>query len=155
VISHNASSSFCLSSRMVVDPTSRVQIWFLLCCTHRHVFARAARHRRFPTRRHPYLYRRIPHVLLLVQVQLPLDDAEADTRHYDDDHADIGRFGAASSKVIVLICHSLVLCLHWPSFPLLYFVYWQEMAIFSAFGAGAGPATPRRRHDDDHADIGV
>jgi histone-binding protein RBBP4 len=48
---------------------------------------------------------------LLVQAKLPLDDAEADTQHYDDDHADIGRFGAASSKVIVLICHSLVLCL--------------------------------------------
>jgi hypothetical protein len=82
-------------------------------------------------------------VLLLVQVQLPLNDAEADTRHYNDDHADIRRFGAASSKVIVLICHSPVLCLRCPSFPLLYFVYWQEMAIFSAFGDGAGPAAPR------------
>jgi hypothetical protein len=116
---------------MVVDLTSRVQIWFLLCSTHRHVFARVARHRRFPTRQHPSLYQCILHVLLLVQVQLPLDDAEADTRYNDDDHADIGGFGAASSKVMVLVCHSLVLCLRWPSFPLLYFVYWQEMAIFS------------------------
>jgi hypothetical protein len=56
-------------------------------------------------------------VLLLVQVQLPLNDAEADTRHYNDDHADIRRFGAASSKVIVLIYHSPVLCLRVPLFP--------------------------------------
>jgi hypothetical protein len=140
---------------MVVDPTSRVQIWFLLCSSHQHVFARAARHRRFPTRWHPSLYRCIPHVLLLVQVQLPLDDVEADTQHYDDDHADIRRFGATSSKVIVLICHFLVLCLRWLSFPILYFVYWQEMAIFSAFGASTGPVSPRRRCDDDHMNIGV
>ncbi|EMS68082.1 WD-40 repeat-containing protein MSI1 [Triticum urartu] len=30
-----------------------------------------------------------PNYLMLAQVQLPLDDAEADARHYDDDHADI------------------------------------------------------------------
>ena len=40
-----------------------------------------------------------PNYLMLAQVQLPLDDAEADARHYDDDHADIGGFGAASGKV--------------------------------------------------------
>ncbi|PWZ56571.1 hypothetical protein Zm00014a_031834 [Zea mays] len=39
-----------------------------------------------------------PNYLMLAQVQLPLDDAEADARHYDDDHADIGGFGAASGK---------------------------------------------------------
>lgn len=40
-----------------------------------------------------------PNYLMLAQVQLPLDDAEADARHYDDDHAEIGGFGAASGKV--------------------------------------------------------
>ncbi|KAF0892935.1 hypothetical protein E2562_020054 [Oryza meyeriana var. granulata] len=39
-----------------------------------------------------------PNYLMLAQVQLPLDDAEADARHYDDDHAEIGGFGAASGK---------------------------------------------------------
>ena len=40
-----------------------------------------------------------PNYLMLAQVQLPLDDAEADAPHYDDDHADIWGFGAASGKV--------------------------------------------------------
>ncbi|NP_001105556.1 Histone-binding protein MSI1 [Zea mays] len=43
-----------------------------------------------------------PNYLMLAQVQLPLDDAEADARHYDDDHADIGGFGAASGKVQIV-----------------------------------------------------
>ena len=43
-----------------------------------------------------------PNYLMLAQVQLPLDDdddAEADARHYDDDHTDIRGLGSASSKV--------------------------------------------------------
>jgi histone-binding protein RBBP4 len=64
-----------------------------------------------------------PNYLMLAQVQLPLDDAEADARHYDDDHADIGGFGAASGKVTVPICDSPFLCLRWPTFPLFYFVF--------------------------------
>jgi histone-binding protein RBBP4 len=66
-----------------------------------------------------------PNYLMLAQVQLPLDDAEADARHYDDDHGDIGGFGAASGKVAVPIYDSPSLCLRSPSFPLFYFVYCQ------------------------------
>ncbi|CAN6310083.1 unnamed protein product [Urochloa humidicola] len=33
-----------------------------------------------------------PNYLMLAQVQLPLDDAEADASHYDNEHADIGGF---------------------------------------------------------------
>lgn len=40
-----------------------------------------------------------PNYLMLAQVQLPLDDAENDARHYDDDRADVGGFGCANGKV--------------------------------------------------------
>ncbi|KAF2324360.1 hypothetical protein GH714_012852 [Hevea brasiliensis] len=40
-----------------------------------------------------------PNYLMLAQVQLPLDDAENDARHYDDDRSDFGGFGAATGKV--------------------------------------------------------
>ncbi|KAL5210809.1 hypothetical protein ABZP36_006432 [Zizania latifolia] len=43
-----------------------------------------------------------PNYLMIAQVQLPLDDAEADARHYDDDHAEIGGFGSASGKVQIV-----------------------------------------------------
>ena len=36
---------------------------------------------------------------MLAQVQLPLDDAEAAVRPYDNNHADIGGSGAASGKL--------------------------------------------------------
>lgn len=41
-----------------------------------------------------------PNYLMLAQVQLPLDDAENDARHYDDDRSDFGGFGAANGKVL-------------------------------------------------------
>ncbi|KAF0919771.1 hypothetical protein E2562_031467 [Oryza meyeriana var. granulata] len=44
-----------------------------------------------------------PNYLMLVQVQLLLDDAEADARHYDNDHAEIGGFGVTSGKVTQLV----------------------------------------------------
>ncbi|TVU18587.1 hypothetical protein EJB05_34694, partial [Eragrostis curvula] len=43
-----------------------------------------------------------PNYLMLAQIQLPLDDAEADACHYEDDHTEIGGFGAASSKVKIV-----------------------------------------------------
>jgi histone-binding protein RBBP4 len=43
-----------------------------------------------------------PNYLMLAQVQLPLDDAENDARHYDDDRSDFGGFGAANGKVLLL-----------------------------------------------------
>ncbi|KAJ6401602.1 hypothetical protein OIU84_016910 [Salix udensis] len=43
-----------------------------------------------------------PNYLMLAQVQLPLDDAENDARHYDDDHSDFGGFGAANGKVQII-----------------------------------------------------
>ena len=57
-----------------------------------------------------------PNYLMLAQVQLPLEDAENDARHYDDDRADVGGFGCANGKVslryniyiyIVLFCSVL------------------------------------------------
>ncbi|KAG2409814.1 WD-40 repeat-containing protein [Vigna angularis] len=43
-----------------------------------------------------------PNYLMLAQVQLPLDDAENDARHYDDDRPDIGGFGCANGKVQII-----------------------------------------------------
>lgn len=40
-----------------------------------------------------------PNYLMLAQVQLPLEDAENDARHYDDDRPDVGGFGCANGKV--------------------------------------------------------
>lgn len=42
-----------------------------------------------------------PNYLMLAQVQLPLDDAENDARHYDD-RPDIGGFGCANGKVQII-----------------------------------------------------
>ncbi|KAJ0638562.1 hypothetical protein HanRHA438_Chr02g0060091 [Helianthus annuus] len=36
---------------------------------------------------------------MLAQVQLPLEDAEYDARHYDDDRSDFGGFGGNNGKV--------------------------------------------------------
>lgn len=41
-----------------------------------------------------------PNYLMLAQVQLPLEDAENDARHYDDDRSDFGGFGCANGKVL-------------------------------------------------------
>ena len=59
-----------------------------------------------------------PNYLMLAQVQLPLEDAENDARHYDDDRADVGGFGCANGKVslryniyiYILFC-SVLFCL--------------------------------------------
>lgn len=40
-----------------------------------------------------------PNYLMLAQVQLPLEDAENDARHYDDERSDFGGFGCANGKV--------------------------------------------------------
>ncbi|KAL0348271.1 UNVERIFIED_CONTAM: WD-40 repeat-containing protein MSI1 [Sesamum angustifolium] len=40
-----------------------------------------------------------PNYLMLAQVQLPLEDAENDARHYDDDRSEFGGFGCANGKV--------------------------------------------------------
>lgn len=44
-----------------------------------------------------------PNYLMLAQVQLPLEDAENDARHYDDERSDMGGFGCANGKVIFLL----------------------------------------------------
>ena len=46
-----------------------------------------------------------PNYLMLAQVQLPLEDAENDARHYDDDRADVGGFGCANGKVSDPYCY--------------------------------------------------
>ncbi|KAM7470405.1 hypothetical protein LguiA_008588 [Lonicera macranthoides] len=43
-----------------------------------------------------------PNYLMLAQVQLPLEDAENDARHYDDDRSDFGGFGCANGKVQII-----------------------------------------------------
>ncbi|PQP96085.1 WD-40 repeat-containing protein MSI1 [Prunus yedoensis var. nudiflora] len=43
-----------------------------------------------------------PNYLMLAQVQLPLEDAENDARHYDDDRAEAGGFGCANGKVQII-----------------------------------------------------
>uniref|UniRef100_A0A0D6QYT2 Histone-binding protein RBBP4-like N-terminal domain-containing protein n=1 Tax=Araucaria cunninghamii TaxID=56994 RepID=A0A0D6QYT2_ARACU len=43
-----------------------------------------------------------PNYLMLAQVQLPLDDAENDARHYDDERGEFGGFGSANGKVQVI-----------------------------------------------------
>ncbi|CAH1450613.1 unnamed protein product [Lactuca virosa] len=43
-----------------------------------------------------------PNYLMLAQVQLPLEDAEYDARHYDDDRTDFGGFGCANGKVQII-----------------------------------------------------
>lgn len=42
-----------------------------------------------------------PNYLMLAQVQLPLEDAEYDARHYDDDRSDFGGFGSTNGKVCI------------------------------------------------------
>ncbi|KAM7470404.1 hypothetical protein LguiA_008587 [Lonicera macranthoides] len=42
-----------------------------------------------------------PNYLMLAQVQFPLEDAENDARHYDDDRSDVGGFGCANGKIII------------------------------------------------------
>lgn len=41
-----------------------------------------------------------PNYLMLAQIQLPLEDAENDARHYDDDRSEFGGFGCANGKVL-------------------------------------------------------
>ncbi|KAL0422319.1 UNVERIFIED_CONTAM: WD-40 repeat-containing protein MSI1 [Sesamum latifolium] len=43
-----------------------------------------------------------PNYLMLAQVQLPLQDAENDARHYDDDRSEFGGFGCANGKVQII-----------------------------------------------------
>ncbi|KAM7474650.1 hypothetical protein LguiB_021893 [Lonicera macranthoides] len=43
-----------------------------------------------------------PNYLMLAHVQLPLEDAENDARHYDDDRSDVGGFGCANGKVQII-----------------------------------------------------
>ncbi|GFY89324.1 transducin/WD40 repeat-like superfamily protein [Actinidia rufa] len=48
-----------------------------------------------------------PNYLMLAQVQLPLEDAENDARHHEDNRADFGGFGCANGKVW---CVDLAVC---------------------------------------------
>ncbi|KAF5764854.1 putative histone-binding protein RBBP4 [Helianthus annuus] len=45
-----------------------------------------------------------PNYLMLAQVQLPLEDAEYDARHYDDDRSAFGGFGGTNGKGLIFVC---------------------------------------------------
>ena len=56
-----------------------------------------------------------PNFLMLAEVHLPLEDAESDARHYDEERGEVGGFGGANGKVSFLLhlspcyCKSIVL----------------------------------------------
>ncbi|CAL5383629.1 unnamed protein product [Camellia sinensis] len=45
-----------------------------------------------------HIFENEPNYLMLAQVQLPLQDADNDDRHFDDNRSDFGGFGSSNGK---------------------------------------------------------
>ncbi|MFS7985823.1 WD-40 repeat-containing protein MSI1 [Helianthus anomalus] len=79
-----------------------------------------------------------PNYLMLAQVQLPLEDAEYDARHYDDDRSDFGGFGGTNGKGLIYVGFVEIRVRVYFVYVLGFFFVWIVLSVADVIHYGLG-----------------